>query len=70
MPTGVLGAHTFLHRINTIVVKITPILKKVHNIYFIHYINYFRKALCQGSEYTKVLNMSVLHGVLNMPEYT
>ena len=36
MPTGVLCAHTFLHRINTIVVKVTAILKKF--IIFISYI--------------------------------
>ena len=36
MPTGVLFAHAFLRRINTIVVKITPILKKF--IIFISYI--------------------------------
>ena len=36
MPTDVLDAHTFIHRINTIVVKITPILKTF--ITFISYI--------------------------------
>ena len=36
MPTDVLDAHTFIDRINTIVVKITPILKMF--ITFISYI--------------------------------
>ena len=62
MPTGVLFAHTFLHRINTIVVKITPILKK-----FIIFISYIILTIF-AKRSAKVLNMSVLQGVLNMPE--
>ena len=30
---GALGSHTFSHRINTTGVKITPILKKIHDTY-------------------------------------
>ena len=62
MPTGVLCAHTFLHRINTIVVKITAILKK-----FIIFISYIILTIF-AKRSAKVLNMSVLQGVLNMPE--
>ena len=69
MPTSLLDPHTFLHRINTIAVKKKTYIKKDNKVHFIHYINYFRNAFCQGSEYIKVLNMSVLHEVLKMPEY-
>ena len=73
MSTGVLCAHTFLHRVNTIVVKITPVRKKL--IIFISYII----LTIFGKHSAKVLNIprcwicqcyTGFWTCLSMPDYT
>ena len=47
-----LACHSFLHRINISGAKIRPVLKTIHDTYFMNYMQpgYTYKAVGQGSE--------------------
>ena len=67
MSPGPLGPHTFSKYNRCYWGKNYTCIKNVHGIYFIKYINYIRKML-QGSEYTRILNMSGFW-IYQGPEY-